>query len=408
MLALTRSFPASAPGRVAQTARRKARPPPPVGPPAAPGTASRIDAIDFWRGFALVTIFIDHVPENIFQYATYRNFGFSDAAELFVFLSGASVALAYGSRFFRGETTTAIRAVLRRAFTLYWVQCLISLLIIGLFAAAAIHWNNDEFLKEADRDIVVATPLRGLAAMLALTHQLGNVNILPLYIVLLLTTPALLVLARRNDWLMLAASASLYAVARLFAFNLPTWPLDGGWYFNPLAWQLIFAIGLFIGRRARSGGIGYDRRLFAACLALVVAAGIAATDGCGLVPGLWEQMLALLDHTKTDLGLVRLVHFLAVAYVISHSGLTQLLRATPIYAPLALMGRFSLPVFATGCVLTAVGEVIVVTRPEDFIDGLTLGGFIVAGGIVIHYLVARLLAAQRASHPHLVAVLAAR
>src|SRR5439155_25913935 len=84
--------------------------------------AKRIDGIDFWRGFALLTIFIDHVPENIFQHVTQQNFGFSDAAELFVFLSGVSVALAYGTRFFDGETVGAVRAVLRRAFTLYWVR----------------------------------------------------------------------------------------------------------------------------------------------------------------------------------------------------------------------------------------------------------------------------------------------
>jgi hypothetical protein len=388
---------AAAAGRGAATARRFAAASKPAGSAVASGTAHRIDAIDFWRGFALVTIFIDHVPQNVFQYATVRNFGFSDAAELFVFLSGASVALAYGSRFFRGETATAIRAVLRRALTLYWVQTLISLLIIALFAVAASYWDNDDLLEEIDRDVVVSTPLLGIPAMLALAHQLGNVNILPLYIVLLLTTPALLVLARRNDWLMLAASASLYALARAFALNLPTWPLEGGWYFNPLAWQLIFAIGLFVGRRARSGGIGYERRVFAACLALVVASGIVATDGCGLVPGLSAQALDLLDHTKTDLGLVRLVHFLALAYVISHSGLTQLFRWTPIFVPLALMGRFSLPVFATGTVLTAVGEVIVETRPQDFAYSLTLGGFIVAGGILVHYLVARLLAARHAA-----------
>jgi hypothetical protein len=59
------------------------------------------------------------------------------------------------------------------------------------------------------------------------------------------------------------------------------------------------------------------------------------------------------------------------------------------------MGRYSLPVFATGCVLTAVGEVLVETRPENYAYPLTLGAFIVAGGILIHYLVARLLAARR-------------
>src|ERR1700752_2616390 len=109
-------------------------------------TAKRIDGIDFWRGFALLTIFIDHAPDNIFQRVTQGNFGFSDAAELFVFLSGVSVALAYGSRFFRGETAEAVRAVLRRAFTLYWVQILISLLIIAIFAGAAALWKQDDLL----------------------------------------------------------------------------------------------------------------------------------------------------------------------------------------------------------------------------------------------------------------------
>jgi hypothetical protein len=366
---------------------------------AAENSGRRIDAIDFWRGFALLTIFIDHVPENIFQHVTFKNFGFSDAAELFVFLSGTSVALAYGTRFFNGETTAAVRAVLRRAFTLYWVQILISLLIISLFAAAASYWDNDDLVDDEDRDLVVSSPLRGVSALLLLAHQFENVNILPLYIVLLLATPALLLLARRSDWLMLAGSAALYLVARVFDLNLPSWPLDGGWYFNPLAWQLIFAIGVFVGRRVRTGGLGYDRRAYAACVALLAASLVVATDGFGLAPGLWNTARGLLDHSKTDLGVMRLVHFLALAYVISHSGLTDVLRRTPIFSPLALMGRYSLPVFATGCVLTAVGEVIVETRAEDFAHPLTLGAFIVAGGIVAHYLVARLLAARRFSEP---------
>src|SRR5947199_10658544 len=111
--------------------------------------AKRIDGIDFWRGLALLMIFIDHVPENVFQHVTQKNFGFSDAAELFVFLSGVSVALAYGTRFFDGETVGAVRALLLRAFTLYWVQILISLLIIAIFAGAAALWAGDDLLQDS-------------------------------------------------------------------------------------------------------------------------------------------------------------------------------------------------------------------------------------------------------------------
>src|SRR5258708_2667303 len=73
--------------------------------------AKRIDGIDFWRGFALLTIFIDHVPEKVFEHVTQQNFGFSDAAELFVFLSGVSVALAYRPRFFDVATLEEVRGM---------------------------------------------------------------------------------------------------------------------------------------------------------------------------------------------------------------------------------------------------------------------------------------------------------
>src|ERR1700746_485145 len=245
--------------------------------------AKRIEGIDFWRGFGLLTIFIDHMPESIFQHVTQQNFGFSDAAELFVFLSGVSVALAYGARFFDGETVGAGRAVLRRAFTIYWVQILISLWIIAIFVGAAALWKESDLLEDAD--VVVSNPLQTTAAILALFHQLENANILPLYVVLLLMTPLLLAMARRDDRLMLAASAGIYLAARAFSLNLPTWPVEGTWWFNPIAWQLIFAIGIVAGRRLKRGGIAYDARLFAVCLAIVAIAAVVRTDAFGYASG---------------------------------------------------------------------------------------------------------------------------
>ena len=354
--------------------------------------AKRIDGIDFWRGVALLMIFIDHVPENVFQHVTLQNFGFSDAAELFVFLSGVSVALAYGTRFFDGETVGAVRAVLRRAFTIYWVQILISLLIIAIFVGAAALWNDNDLLEDADT--VVSNPLQTTAATLALLHQLENANILPLYIVLLLMTPLLLALARRDDRLMLAASAGIYLAARAFSLNLPTWPVEGTWWFNPIAWQLIFAIGIVAGRRLKRGGIAYDARLFAACLAIVAIAAVVRTDALGYGSGLWQDVRDVLDCGKTNLGFARLVHFLALAYVVYHSGLTGLMRRTRAFLPLCLIGHYGLPVFATGTVLSAMAE-LVETRSEALSHQVAFGAAIVLGGILIHYLVARGVAAWR-------------
>ena len=354
--------------------------------------AKRIDGIDFWRGFALLTIFIDHVPENVFQHVTQQNFGFSDAAELFVFLSGVSVAVAYGTRFFDGETVGAVRAVLRRAFTIYWVQIVISLLIIAIFVGAAALWKENDLLEDAD--VVVSNPLQTTAAILALLHQLENANILPLYIALLLMTPLLLALARRDDRLMLAASAGIYLAARAFSLNLPTWPVEGTWWFNPIAWQLIFAIGIFAGRRLKRGGIAYDARLFAACLAIVAIAAVVRTDALGYGSGLWQDVRDVLDCGKTNLGFARLVHFLALAYVVYHSGLTGLMRRTRAFLPLCLIGHYGLPVFATGTVLSAMAE-LVETRSEALSHQVAFGAAIVLGGILIHYLVARGVAAWR-------------
>src|SRR5258708_2888215 len=324
--------------------------------------AKRIDGIDFWRGFALLTIFIDHMPESIFQHVTQKNFGFSDAAELFVFLSGVSIALAYGTRFFDGETVVAVPAGLCPAFTLYWVQILISLVIVAIFVGPAALWED--------------------------------ADLLPLYIGLLLMTPLLLVLARGDDRLMLAASAGIYLAARAFSLNLPTWPVEGTWFFNPIAWQLIFAIGIFAGRRLKRGGIAYDARLFAACLAVVVIAAVVRTEAFGYASGLWEHLHDVLACGKTDLGLARLVHFLALAYIVYHSGLTGLMRRTRAFLPLCLIGRYGLPVFATGTVLSAMGEVVE-TRSEAFSHDVAFGAAIVVGGILMHYLVARGLAAWR-------------
>jgi hypothetical protein len=356
-------------------------------------TRQRIDGIDFWRGFALLSIFINHAPDNLLGYLTHRNFGFSDAAELFVFLSGISVALAYGLRFLDGQILESLRALFRRVLTLYWVQVLITLLALAFLLASATILDDDDLMDDDDRDTVLGSPLRGLAAILGLTHQLAFFNILPLYIVLLLATPGLLALARRDRRLMLLASAGLYLAARAFGWNMPTWPVEGAWFFNPFAWQLVFAIGLAIGIGLREGGMRRDRRLFAASLTVVAVSAFLVTNGFGLVPDLWDNTRDTLDVTKTDLGLTRLVHFLALAYAVYYCGFTRLLARTPAYRPLCVIGRHSLPVFAIGSLLSAVDQVVI----DTYAPAVLWTMIIIAAGIALQYLVAHVLAV-RAGH----------
>ena len=52
--------------------------------------------LDLFRGIGLWMIFLDHIPHDVVAWLTLRNYGFSDAAEFFVFISGYLVGWIYG------------------------------------------------------------------------------------------------------------------------------------------------------------------------------------------------------------------------------------------------------------------------------------------------------------------------
>jgi hypothetical protein len=92
--------------------------------------------IDFFRGLALVMIFINHIPDTVPGLYTSRNFGFSDAAEGFVLLSGISAGLAYSPIRSANRGLANRFRPWRRAFTLWWVQAVIVLSIYLLLRLA--------------------------------------------------------------------------------------------------------------------------------------------------------------------------------------------------------------------------------------------------------------------------------
>ena len=52
--------------------------------------------LDLFRGLANWAIFLDHIPHEVLSSITTRNYGFSDAANLFVLISGYTAALVFG------------------------------------------------------------------------------------------------------------------------------------------------------------------------------------------------------------------------------------------------------------------------------------------------------------------------
>ena len=205
--------------------------------------ANRIRDIDFWRGAVLIAILIDHIPGNPLENWTPRNFGLSDSAEAFVFLSGLSVGLIYLPRAFKYGLEPVAGGCLKRALKLYGVHIALTVAALVVFGAA--YWASGvpDLIQAHGRAFVFGSPGNGLLGLALLSHQLGYFNILPLYIVLMLWAPVALALALRGPLLALTVSIGLYAAARTFGLNLPNWPEAGGWFFNPIAWQLVFTLG---------------------------------------------------------------------------------------------------------------------------------------------------------------------
>jgi hypothetical protein len=322
--------------------------------------ANRIRDIDFWRGAVLIAILIDHIPGNPLENWTPRNFGLSDSAEAFVFLSGLSVGLIYMPRAYKYGIEPVAGGCLKRALKLYGVHIALTVAALVVFGAA--YWASGvpDLIQAHGRSFVFGSPGDGLLGLALLSHQLGYFNILPLYVVLMLWAPVALALALRGPLLALTVSVALYAAARTFGLNLPNWPESGGWFFNPIAWQLVFTLGLVSAILWRDGLPRPTPWLLMLSAATVAGAALIVTNEGGLAPGLRDTATAHLDVAKQDLGLARLIHFVALAYLVATATAFGRFIAPVVRGAfgkaLQSLGRNSLPVFAAGSLMSACGQ----------------------------------------------------
>lgn len=346
--------------------------------------------IDVLRGLALVMIFVNHVPGTVFENFTSRNFGFSDAAEGFVMISGISAGLAFGRGFVARPYWPGVQRAWGRAWQLYLVHLLLSLWTLWVVAATLRFGGAPELLGRDQFEFLVRDPIGVFLGLPALTHQFGYVNILPLYAVLMLAAPLAIWAGLRWPGRVLAVSVALWVLAGLTQVNLPLTTMPGGWFLNPLSWQLIFVVGLLIGLRLRHGKRFVPVRRWALVLAggylllslvwlqwpaLMKAGNAALGDLANLgVPSLFR------DFNKTFETLPRLLHILALSYVLSALPGLRDMCASRALAPLALMGRHALPVFALGTVLAFGARALRELAP---VPSVALDAALLALGLVL-------------------------
>ncbi len=325
---------------------------------------------DVFRGVALWFIFINHVPGNWLGMVTIRNFTMADATEVFVFLAGYAGGIAYGLLMLREGWFFAASRVLGRVGTLYVAHIFLFVVFTAQVGFSAAALDRAAYLDELQMDAFGNAPYEALVQALLLAFQPAFLNILPLYIVLLAMFALVLPLMLRPG-LLLAASVTLYAVVRLWDINLPSWT-GGGWFFNPLAWQLLFVCGVVIGFAppGRSAlRLGWSPWIMAACLVLLIPCGAAmlavwhAPEWLAAMPGPWPALIDGVD--KTSLHPLRLLSLLALAYLVAHfvpRGAVWLNGA--VARPFVLMGQQGLPVFCAGIFLSFLGR-LALERAED-------------------------------------------
>jgi hypothetical protein len=320
--------------------------------------------LDLIRGTANWAIFLDHIPHEVLSSITTKNYGFSDAADLFVFISGYTAALVFGRITIERGYAAAASSLLRRAVKLYAAHIILVVIYVAVIAGASRALHDPDDLNQFNVGIFMSEPLWQLGQALALKYKPVNLDVLPLYVVLLgAFAPALWLMVRRPT-LVLLCSIAVYLAARHFEWNLPASP-SGFWYFNPFTWQVLFFLGAWIalGGAEAIHSIVHARTVFWLAVAYLVFALLVTMvnhrpDLGTLLP---HWVVRPFDpNDKTNLAPYRVVHLLALAVV----AMRFLHADSPVLrwhslTPLVNCGQQSLQVFCIGIVLSFCAHAVI-------------------------------------------------
>lgn len=330
---------------------------------AVPHTSPQRDLrLDFFRGVALIFIFIDHIPYNVFSYFTLQNVAFFDAAEVFIFISGFTAAFVYGRRLATRGPIIAAAQIWRRAWQIYVAHVFLFVLFVAAVSYTSATFNNPMYTEEMRIASFLDEPYVAVIKALTLQFQPAFLDILPTYIVLLLIFPAVLLGLRRQPLLVLVPAAALYLAVQLFDINLPAYPPGDVWFFNPFAWQFLFVGGAVLAHYV-TGGAGtmrVPRWLYWTAWAVFAASVVIRVSWT--LHALWDPYPALLlkalwPASKNNLSPVRLVPFCAfVLLVATHVTREAPFLRTAAARPLVLCGQHSLEIFCLGILLSALGH----------------------------------------------------
>ncbi|MGT2436432.1 OpgC domain-containing protein [Bradyrhizobium betae] len=317
--------------------------------------------LDLFRGVANWAIFLDHIPDNVVNWITTRNYGFSDAADLFVFISGYTASFVYARMMLERGFIVGATRLTKRVWQLYVAHIILFVIYIASISYLALRFGDSEMINEFNVAGLVDNATETLRQGLFLRFKPLNLDVLPLYIVLMGLFPPVLWFMLRKPDLTMALSIVLWLTARHYGLNLTAYPA-GQWYFNPYAWQVLFVFGAWcaMGGARRSMTIINSPITLWLCIGYLIFALVMTMAGrFPTLGGMFPEWLfsAFNPNDKTNLAPYRFIHFVVIVIMV--------IRFVPkewpglewkVFDPLIVCGQQSLAVFCVGVFLSFVGH----------------------------------------------------
>jgi hypothetical protein len=317
--------------------------------------------LDLFLGIANWFIFLDHMPHNTVNLITVRNYGFSGAADIFIFISGYAAAIVFAKMMLERGFIVGATRLFKRAWQLYIAYVILFVIYIVAIGDVASRYAVSDIIYEFNVTGLVDHPIRTLAHGLLLQSRTLNLDLLQLYIILMaLFAPVLWAMLRKPD-LTMAGSIALYLAARQFEWSLPSFP-EGSLYFNPFCWQLLFVSGAWFAlggaRRLRPvldspvlPWLGIAYLVFALAMTM---AGRFPEFGTMFPASLFD---AFNPNDKANLAPYRVLHLIVLAFFVTRF-LPKDWRGLqwPIFGPLIKCGQQSVAVFCAGVFLSFFGH----------------------------------------------------
>ncbi len=346
--------------------------------------------LDLFRGIGLWMIFLDHIPHDVVSWLTLRNYGFSDAAEFFVFISGYLVGWIYAPIIRGGLFLAAVKRLWKRVAQMYVAHIMLFLIFTAQIARTARRFDNPLYENELNVFNFLQHPDVLIGQALTLRYKPVNLDVLPLYITLVFAAPFIMWCLVRRPNLTLLGSIVFFILSRWFDWNIASYPPGTTWYFNPFCWQLLFVFAAWCG----SGEIAKYAKWVWSKTALTIAAAwilfafvIVMSWHSAFLDSLIPKWMikAIYPIDKTDLDMLRFTHFLALATFVTLLISRKWKPLNSIWLrPMILCGQHSLPIFCISVLLSFSAHWILTQYTKGAWEQLAVS----AAGILIMVVIA--------------------